>query len=114
MLALLVLLQLAPVNRTYWPATVAQLASGTFKHTHLQLDSVWVVYTAKEADGDFHMRLRDRGDTVGSHYIIAECIPSLPCRHPRVGEVIPWVRGIKRRDDEHGWIELHPVEAMAP
>ena len=113
MITLLLLLQLAPV-RTYWPVTVAQLASGTFRHTHVQLDSVLVVYTAKEADGDFHMRLRDRGDTVASHYVIAECIPVLPCRHPRVGDIISWLRGIKRRDDEHGWIELHPVEAMSP
>jgi len=113
MIGLLLLLQLLPV-RTYWPTTVAKLSSGTFAHTHAELDSVLVVYVASETDGDYHMRLRDRGDTIAVHYIIAECIPELPCRHPKVGELIPWIRGITRRDNEHHWVELHPVEAMAP
>ena|SRR6266704_2797432 len=94
--------------RYYWPVTVAKLASGTNVHTHVELDSVVVAYVAVEGDSDFHERLRDRGDTL--HFVIGECIPALPCRHPHVGEVLPLVRGISRYDPEHHWWEVHPIE----
>lgn len=100
-------------QRTYWHATVAQLASGTFPHTHVELDSVVVDYKAAEADSDFHIRLRDPRDTMPSHFIVAECIPLIPCRHPRLGETIS-VWGIYRKDSEHLWAEVHPVEKLAP
>jgi hypothetical protein len=111
MMWLWLLLQI-PV-RTYWPVTVAQLASGSVKHTHVELDSVRVVYTALEQDGGFHMRLRDPRDTVATHFVVAEIIPELPLRHPRVGEVIS-VRGISRYDGEHHWFESHPTEWISP
>lgn len=107
MIGLLLLLQI-PV-RTYWPATVTQLASGTFKHTHVQVTGI-VAYTRLEDDGDLHIRIV--GDT-GAVFIIAECIPKLPCRRPKNGERIT-VKGIQRRDYEHGWIECHPVEELLP
>lgn len=96
-------------QRTYWHATVAKLATGHFAHTHAELDSVLVTYTRVEADSDYHIQLRDPKDTVASHFVVAECIPELPCRHPRVGAIVS-VRGITRKDAEHGWYELHPVE----
>ena len=108
MIGLVLLLQLAPV-RTYWPATVSQLASGTFKHTHVVVTGI-VAYTRLEDDGDLHIRIV--GDT-GAVFIIAECIPKLPCRRPKNGERIT-VKGIQRRDYEHGWIECHPVEELLP
>src|SRR6266699_735937 len=112
-IALLLALQIAPI-RPYWPVTVAQFASGTVKHTHVQLDGVEVVYTHLEDDGDFHMRLRDPRDTVASHFVVAECIPKLPCRHPKVGELLRFIRGISRYDAEHHWWEVHVVEEISP
>lgn len=114
--AILFLLSCAPqlwAQRTYWHATVAQLASGAFPHTHVELDSVVVTYKAIESDSDFHMRLRDPRDTVSSHFVIAECIPLMPCQHPKLGQVVN-VRGISRKDAEHGWFEIHPIEAIVP
>lgn len=108
MIALLLLLQIAPV-RTYWPTTVAQLASGSVKHTHVAVTGI-VAYTRLEDDGDLHIRLV--GDT-GAVYVIAECIPRLPCRRPRNGERIT-VKGILRYDGEHSWWEVHPVEELSP
>lgn len=108
MIALLLLLQIP--GRTYWPATVAQLASGTVKHTHVQVAGI-VAYTRIEDDGDLHIRVV--GDT-GAVFIIAECIPKLPCRRPKNGERIT-VKGIQRRDPEHGnWVEIHPTEYISP
>lgn len=107
-LTLVLLLQLAPV-RTYWPATVAQLASGTVKHTHVSVTGI-VAYSKIELDGDIHIRIV--GDT-GSAFVIAECIPKLPCRRPRNGERVT-VKGISRYDPEHGFREVHPVEELSP
>lgn len=113
-LALLVLASPpARAQRTYWHASVATLAAGRYPHTHVELDSVLVDYTRVEADSDFHMRLRDRGDTIPEHFVVAECIPELPCRHPKVGDIVS-VRGIMRYDAEHGWAEIHPVEWQRP
>ncbi|HEX9239197.1 MAG TPA: hypothetical protein VF910_00905 [Candidatus Bathyarchaeia archaeon] len=108
MIALLLLLQVAPV-RTYWPVTVAQLASGAVKHTHVQVSGV-VAYTKIEEDGDIHIRIV--GDT-GAAFVVAECIPRLPCRRPKNGERIT-VQGITRYDGEHHWFEVHPVEELHP
>jgi hypothetical protein len=96
-------------QRTYWRATIAQLASGTYPHTHVVVDSAVVDYTRMEGDSDFHIRLRDPRDTMPEDFIVAECIPKLPCRHPKLGELVT-VYGIYRRDAEHGWFEIHPVE----
>lgn len=105
----------APLHaqRTYWHATIAQLAAGGYPHTHAELDSVVVDYVRAEADSDYHIRLRDPRDTIPSHFVVAECIPSLPCRHPKLGQIIS-VRGIYRIDAEHLWSELHPVEWISP
>ena|SRR5256885_2059012 len=103
MIALALLLQV----RTYWPVTVATLASGLNHHTHVAV-SGRVSYVNKELDGDLHIRISD-----STLYIIAECIPKLPCRIPHVGEIIT-VKGISRKDNEHGWWEVHPVEELIP
>lgn len=103
------LLVLQVVSRTYWPATVPQLASGTVRHTHVAVTGI-VAYTRLEDDGDLHIRLV--GDT-GAVFVIAECIPRLPCRRPKNGERIT-VKGIQRFDPEHAWREVHPVEELSP
>lgn len=104
MILLWLLLQ-TPVSRPYWPVALGKVATTT--HTHIQVRGT-VTYVAHETDGDLHIRLSDSTGT-----LVAECIPSLPCRVPKVGETIT-VRGISRRDPEHLWWELHPVEWMSP
>jgi hypothetical protein len=100
---------LLQLSRTYWLATVPQLASGTFRHTHVAVTGI-VAYTRIEDDGDLHIRLV--ADS-GAVFVIAECIPRLPCRRPRIGERIT-VKGIQRFDPEHAWREVHPVEELSP
>jgi len=95
------------LTRYYWPVSVTTMAHGNNKHTHVQVLGA-VDYMRLEDDGDLHIRLRSltMGDT---SFIVAECIPKLPCRRPRIGEIVT-VRGISRFDPEHGWYEVHPVE----
>lgn len=106
---------LLQLSRIYWGASVPQLASATFKHTHVVVVGI-VAYTRIESDGDLHIRIvKDSlalGDT-SAVFIIAECIPKLPCRRPHIGERVT-VKGITRYDSEHGWREVHPVEELLP
>ena len=102
------------ITRTYWTVSVLTLASGANKHTHVAVTGR-VAYVAREADGDLHMRLAAPDDS--TLFIVAECIPALPCAKPVKGTLIT-VYGISRKDSEHGWSEVHPVErweaALAP
>lgn len=112
MIALLLLLQIAPVSRTYWPVTIAKLWSGTNTRTHVALTGV-VAYTRLEADSDFHVKLvADTAavrDTAAA-FVIVEMIPAIPLPHPKVRSRIT-VYGIYRRDPEHrNWPEVHPCE----
>lgn len=93
-------------GRKYWPVTIAQLAGGTVKHTHVAVTGR-VVLVKHEADGDTHLRLRD--DSL--RFIVAECIPALRCPVPAIGNVVT-VQGISRYDGEHHWWEVHPVENL--
>lgn len=97
-------------TRTYWPVTVQALAAGQVVHTHVSVTGL-VTYTRLEDDGDLHLRLA--ADSTGSPFIVAECIPLLPCRRPVVGRWVT-VRGITRFDPEHRWWEVHPVEWESP
>jgi hypothetical protein len=88
--------------RTYYPVSISDLAAGRNSHTHIRVTGK-VVLVKHEADTDLHIRLSD-----GRHFIVAECIKEVPCREPKVGEVIT-VEGISRFDKKHGWSECHPV-----
>lgn len=94
-------------TRTYWPTAVSTLAAGRSVHTHVAVTGR-VRFTRLEDDGDLHIRLDSPADT--SKFIIAECIPALPCTRPARGSTIT-VKGISRFDPEHGWYEVHPVES---
>lgn len=98
--------------RYYWPVSVALLSSGSFKHTHVQVTGI-VAYAVTEDDGDLHIKLTSVTPDTLNRFIIAECIPSLPCRHPKSGDTVT-VRGISRYDPEHRWYEVHPVEQLLP
>jgi len=117
-LVLLLLAVPAAAQRTYWPVSVDSLATGKVLRTHVAVRGV-VTYVGHEDDQDMHVRLIS---VTGSQYfVIAECIPLLPCRTsiglpwlPKVGDTVT-VYGISRRDPEHGnWAEIHPVEAISP
>lgn len=102
-----VLLLASLVGRTYWSTPVRTLATGAARHTHVAVTGR-VAYVRAEDDGDMHMKIVSTvpGDTT---WIIAECIPKLPCRRPTPNEIVT-VKGISRKDPEHGWYEVHPVE----
>jgi hypothetical protein len=91
-------------QRYFWPVSLDSLAIGHKLHTHVAVTGT-VVYTRREDDGDCHIKVVSPSGA----FIIAECIPALPCPFPRVGARIT-VYGISRRDPEHGWWEVHPVE----
>lgn len=97
------------LTRYYWPTSVSTLSHGLSKHTHAAVRGDLIrVYL--EADGDRHAWIRD---TVTADSVVVECIPKLPCVLPSVGTRATYL-GITRKDPEHGWYELHPVEAIQP
>ena len=100
-------------QRVYWKTSIARVVAKRFLHTHIELDSVTVVYTTIEADSDVHIRVRDQRDSHRADFMVAECIPKLPCKQPKVGDVIS-LRGIIRWDLVHRWWEIHPVEVLWP
>lgn len=97
----------ATISRTYWRVPLDTLAIGHPKHTHAAVTGV-VSYYRREDDGDLHIKLT----SPSGRFIIAECVPELPCATPRAGTTIT-VRGITRQDPEHLWWEIHPVESWS-
>lgn len=104
-MASLAFAECAFAQRTYWPVPLDSLAVGHTSHTHAAVVGK-VAYVVKESDGDTHIKLV----SPGGRFIIAECIPALPCLAPKVGSIIT-VRGVTRKDPEHLWWEIHPVES---
>jgi hypothetical protein len=86
----------------YQHTTVAKLAAGKVHMTRAEVNGT-VTLVKREGDGDLHVRVSD-----GQHFIVAECMPEIPCLRPKVGDRIS-VEGITRFDGEHKWWELHPV-----
>jgi len=105
------------LQRPYWPVPLDSLALGRALHTHVAVRGV-VTLVGHEDDQDMHVRLTSL--TGSGRFIIAECIPALPCLTatrlpwlPAIGDTVT-VYGISRRDAEHGWWEVHPVEGVGP
>jgi hypothetical protein len=97
------------MQRTYWPVPLDTLAVGHCVHTHVSVTgTVAPYYPKKEDDGDVHIKLL----SPSGRFVIAECLPALPCPLPKAGQRIT-VKGISRHDPEHGWNEIHPVESWA-
>lgn len=97
-------------DRHYFPVAPSAMAKN--HHTHVQVTGK-VTISKREGDGDWHIRITD-----GKGFAVAECIPELPCAHPKIGQCVR-VRGISRIDGEHkypgtqvGWPEVHPVESL--
>lgn len=95
------LLLLALETRAYHPVPLPQLAQTKWTHVHV---CGTVTLAKHEADGDLHVRLSQ-----GNTFIVAEIVPYHPLAAPKVGQRI-CVDGISRRDGDHGWYEVHPVE----
>lgn len=97
----------AAAQRTYWPTSVDTLAVGHAHHTHVSVTGK-VTLVRRESDGDVHIKL----SAPSGRFIVAECIPLLPCPTlPKVGDTAT-VEGVSRFDPEHGWYEVHPVERV--
>lgn len=102
-------LLLLAIVRIYWLVDPAVFATVGNAHTHIEI-SGFVSYVKLEKDGDLHFRVvPERG--VNKPFVVAECIPAIRCVAPVVGDHVR-VRGISRRDGEHKWWELHPVETI--
>lgn len=90
--------------RQYFRVTIAEMPTNHF--THVEIDGV-VKSTHQEKDGDTHIQVSD-----GTEFVVAECIPKLPCPVvPTVGQNVI-IRGISRYDRENHWYEVHPVEEI--
>lgn len=98
------------IVRTYHKVPIQIFAQSGSKWTHVQMTAV-VEDVFQEKDGDTHIvlvqKLHDK------KFAVAECIPELPCQKPKKGSTIT-VKGISRRDETHGWNEIHPVESLKP
>ena len=92
-------------GRYYWPVNIDDMAAGRNQHTHVQIVGI-VTLVRHELDGDTHIKVVGK---IG--FVIAECIPALPCAKPVVGQRVT-VQGIARFDGEHKWYEVHPVESI--
>jgi hypothetical protein len=116
--------------RTYRHVNIAALAAGKVRATHVEIAGT-VTFVKREADGDLHVRVCDSPRVNGmdrQHCVVAEIIPTLRpllfCPDGTACSVPKWelaiykgqsltFRGISRRDPDHGWYEVHPVEEIA-
>ncbi len=90
--------------RQYFKVAIADMPLNHYTHVEITGE---VKSRIVEKDGDTHLQISD-----GSNFIVAECIPKLPCSViPNVGQTIT-VRGISRYDRENRWYEVHPVEEI--
>ena len=91
--------------RQYFKVAIADMPANHY--THVEITGK-VKSVKSERDGDTHIQVSD-----GADFIIAECIPKLPCSViPDVGQGVT-IRGISRYDRENHWYEVHPVEEIA-
>ena len=90
--------------RQYFKVAIADMPANHYTHVEItgKIKSV-----RPEKDGDTHIQVSE-----GTDFIIAECIPKLPCSViPDVGQIVT-IRGISRYDRENHWYEVHPVEEI--
>jgi hypothetical protein len=90
--------------RQYFKVPIADMPINHYTHVEITGE---VKRCMPEKDGDMHIQISD-----GTNFVIAECIPKLPCSViPNVGQTVT-VRGISRYDRENRWYEVHPVEEI--
>jgi hypothetical protein len=101
-LLLLLLFAAAGETRAFHPVPLAHLEITKWTHVHV---CGTVALVKHEADGDIHIRLED-----GKAFIVAEIVPYHRLPPPKLHTRI-CVDGISRKDGDHGWSEVHPIEA---
>ena len=90
--------------RQYFNVAIADMPANHY--THVEITGT-VKSVIPQKDGDTHIQVSD-----GADFVIAECIPKLPCSVvPDVGQTVT-IRGISRYDRENHWYEVHPVEEI--
>lgn len=111
-----VLLPQVVLQRTYWKVPLDSLAIGHKLHTHTETKGI-PLYAVRESDGDVHIRLAspDSAPGIARRFIVVECTPKEPCdivalRVAVNSKRLIIVQGITRRDPEHAWWEIHPLE----
>lgn len=111
LLGLMICASPAGAQRGYWKVPLDSFALGKKLHTHIEITGVVAPnFPVREADGDIHIKILSPLGT--GRFIVAECIPKIPCPLlPRAGQTVT-VRGVSRLDPEHGWREVHPVESL--
>lgn len=97
------LLLVALLERTYHAVPLERIASTRWTHVCTVGP---VVYVRKQPDGDWHITLDN-----GRAKVVVEIIPAIPLTAPRKGNRVH-VCGITRRDEHHGWPEIHPAETL--
>ena len=104
-----------PIVRPFHKVALTDLAQGKVTWTHVETEG-YLTYRRLEADGDWHLRLCASGQITAMDSnlcIIAEAIPEMPDMTMRARDAIVHVkyriRGITRKDPEHGWFEVHPL-----
>lgn len=93
-------------GRAYHPVTLANMAQGKTRWTHVMMTATVMYVKLQKEDGDLHIRLSN-GKKNGP-IVVAECVPEIPCKNPGLGTRIT-VYGISRKDPLHLWWEIHPV-----
>ena len=90
--------------RHYFKVAIVDMPANHY--THVEITGM-VKSVQPQKDGDTHVRVFD-----GADFVIAECIPKLPCSViPDVGQTVT-IRGVSRYDRENHWYEVHPVEEI--
>ena len=97
-------------GREYFPVAPHSMAENV--HTHVRV-SGRVTHVSDVRDGDVHFTVCESNIKKFDRQscIVAECIPKLPCKQPKIGQIVT-VQGISRFDKEHNWYECHPVESL--
>ena len=121
----LVLLLAAPLwaqetRRTYAIVELAAFARAGSVHTHVQVTG-WVAATHMERDGDRHIKLVPSPGARTQWKAVPSAFGSGSTCHRRFQQWAQdgtwqrlWADQLRRYDREHGWWEVHPVEAILP
>jgi len=102
-------MEAGPVNM-YPDVALSKIAQGYYSRPRATTVGT-VLKVTKQTDGDYHIILTD-----GKYKIVCEIIPDMvpvladpaDIKRPKKGMQIK-IGGIVRKDDQHGWWELHPV-----
>lgn len=101
------LLDEAILSNMNWTVTPTDQTVPVFKMPHAVVEGT-VQKVITETDGDHHIWL----ELDGSKYQLAcEIAPQNPVKVPTAGAHVR-IYGILRYDLQHGWPELHPVDAI--